>query len=438
MASIWDYKKKKEKAEAGEIEIKEPGTDLMRLVETSELDQEKQDFILKTFKDYEFTASLIKLEADKIVVTEYTQTDLMKQAKEKRLVLKDKRITIEKTRKRLKAQSLLEGKAIDSIAKYLTGLIEPIEEYLEKQEKFIELAEAEKERLRREEAMKLLEAEEERKRIELEETQRKRDERTKAIYKLGFKWDGVGFIRGNRLIAESALDLSDDDFTKTVADTYKDYLQDVEKKKAEDAKIQKFWGLGIAMVPGKEGKFFTEGFAVTVQEILSTPDIDALYNVCLAKVEAIRQKKIAEEAERLATIKAEEEKQRKEKEQKQQELNKKAILRPSLSVLNEYKIEDSISLADTSRKATFTPDVVIQNTKTPEIEEALKNEVLEPPKINREVSCPRCRNVFRVSSDNTELTELKDALKDIAKTCESYVGNDPMQNVARRLRKLIG
>lgn len=80
--------------------------------------------------------------AKTIVVIDETQTDLMKQAREGRLFLKDKRNRIEDLRKELKEESLRKGQTIDLIAKTLKGLIEPIEEHLEKQEKFIEIQRA--------------------------------------------------------------------------------------------------------------------------------------------------------------------------------------------------------------------------------------------------------------------------------------------------------
>jgi len=55
------------------------------------------------------------------------------------------RIEIEKTRKALKEQSLRKGQAIDSIAKYLTSLVSPIEEYLKQQEDFAEIQAAKNE-----------------------------------------------------------------------------------------------------------------------------------------------------------------------------------------------------------------------------------------------------------------------------------------------------
>jgi hypothetical protein len=61
---------------------------------------------------------------------------MMTLAKEGRKALSDKRIAIEKLRKKLKDASLQEGRMIDTIAKELTGLITPTEEYLKLQETF--------------------------------------------------------------------------------------------------------------------------------------------------------------------------------------------------------------------------------------------------------------------------------------------------------------
>lgn len=80
--------------------------------------------------------------AKTIVVIDETQTDLMKQAREGRLFLKDKRNRIEDLRKELKEEHLRKGQTIDIIAKTLKGLIEPIESHLEKQEKYIEIKKA--------------------------------------------------------------------------------------------------------------------------------------------------------------------------------------------------------------------------------------------------------------------------------------------------------
>jgi hypothetical protein len=93
------------------------------------------------FKEYENIANEWNKKAYDIVVTDDSQVDLMQQAREGRLLLKAKRVEIEKTRKRLKEQSLLEGRFIDSLAKRLFAIIEPAEEHLELQEKHTEIKE---------------------------------------------------------------------------------------------------------------------------------------------------------------------------------------------------------------------------------------------------------------------------------------------------------
>jgi hypothetical protein len=93
------------------------------------------------FKEYEDIANEWNKKAYEIEVTDESQVDLMQQAKEGRLLLKAKRVEIEKTRKRLKEQSLLEGRFIDSLAKRLFAIIEPAEEHLGIQERYAETKE---------------------------------------------------------------------------------------------------------------------------------------------------------------------------------------------------------------------------------------------------------------------------------------------------------
>jgi len=117
---------------------------LLNIVQDSGLDKQKQDYLLEKFSDATLLAEQWAAKAKEIVVTDESQTDLMKSAREGRLLLKDKRVEIEKTRKQLKEASLAEGRAIDTIAKTLTALIEPTEKYLDEQEKFAERKEAER------------------------------------------------------------------------------------------------------------------------------------------------------------------------------------------------------------------------------------------------------------------------------------------------------
>lgn len=92
-----------------------------------------------------------------IEVTDESQTDLMAEAREKRLTLKKARTTVENNRKELKADIVKQGKAIDSVARYVKEEIQPAEEYLELQEKFADIKrEKEAEALKAERTEKLM------------------------------------------------------------------------------------------------------------------------------------------------------------------------------------------------------------------------------------------------------------------------------------------
>ena len=114
------------------------------LINAGLIEKTKGDYIREKFQDFAQAVEEWSEKANAIVVTEESQKELMAEAREGRLLLKAKRIEVEKTRKSLKEQSLSEGRLIDSVAKYLTSLIEPAEKHLELQEKFIEIQEQNK------------------------------------------------------------------------------------------------------------------------------------------------------------------------------------------------------------------------------------------------------------------------------------------------------
>jgi hypothetical protein len=109
------------------------------LINAGLIEKTKGDYIREKFQDFTQAVEEWSEKANAIVVTDETQKEAMLEAREGRLLLRAKRIEIEKVRKSLKEQSLNEGRLIDSVAKYLTGLIEPAEKHLELQEKFIEI-----------------------------------------------------------------------------------------------------------------------------------------------------------------------------------------------------------------------------------------------------------------------------------------------------------
>jgi len=114
------------------------------LIGTGVIEKTKGDYIKEKFQDFTQSIEEWSEKAKAIVVTDETQKEIMSEAREGRLLLKAKRIEVEKVRKSLKEQSLSEGRLIDSVAKYLTSLIEPAEKHLELQEKFVEIQEQNK------------------------------------------------------------------------------------------------------------------------------------------------------------------------------------------------------------------------------------------------------------------------------------------------------
>jgi len=81
--------------------------------------------------------------AGQLVVTNASQVQLMKDARQARLMLKEIRVNADKTRKSLKEDSLRYGKAVQGVYNVIEYLIVPIEQHLEKQENFVKIQEAE-------------------------------------------------------------------------------------------------------------------------------------------------------------------------------------------------------------------------------------------------------------------------------------------------------
>ncbi len=117
---------------------------LIEIASTSGLDKEKSQTILDSFTGFFKQAEEWKEKAKGITVTDVSQTDKMESARQARLALQRIRCDAENTRKKLKKQSLREGKAIDGIANVIKAAIIPIEEMLLKQEKFAETIEKER------------------------------------------------------------------------------------------------------------------------------------------------------------------------------------------------------------------------------------------------------------------------------------------------------
>jgi CRISPR/Cas system CSM-associated protein Csm2 small subunit len=117
---------------------------LVEVIKESGLDVSKSDGLMKSFAGFYSQAREIVESCKDIQVTDETQKDLILNAKENRGKLRDIRLEADKTRIKLKEQSLREGRAIQGVYNVLEALIKPVEEHLEKQEKFAEFREKER------------------------------------------------------------------------------------------------------------------------------------------------------------------------------------------------------------------------------------------------------------------------------------------------------
>jgi hypothetical protein len=122
----------------------EQNNELVAVIEQQGLQPSKVDSLMQSFAGYFTEAKKIAGESKSIVVSDETQVDDMHKAREYRLKLKEIRVNADKTREELKSQSLREGNAIQGVFNIIKALIVPVEEYLEKQEKFAEVKEAER------------------------------------------------------------------------------------------------------------------------------------------------------------------------------------------------------------------------------------------------------------------------------------------------------
>lgn len=117
--------------------------ELEKLLNEQHLGVQNTSQLLEAFGAPFQQAGEILKDYESIVVTDESQVDLIDLARQKRLQLKKTRTEVEHKRKELKADYLKAGKAIDSVARFVKDIIEPAEEYLEKQEKFAEIKAAE-------------------------------------------------------------------------------------------------------------------------------------------------------------------------------------------------------------------------------------------------------------------------------------------------------
>lgn len=114
-------------------------TEIKTLMETSPIEVETKLMIENKLLPFLEEAERIGANCRSIVVTDALQTELMAEAKEKRLALRKARTGAEKVKKALKADALAYGKVVQGVYNIIEGVTKPIELHLEQQEKFVEI-----------------------------------------------------------------------------------------------------------------------------------------------------------------------------------------------------------------------------------------------------------------------------------------------------------
>lgn len=111
---------------------------IVKVIQDNEIISSQAELIQQTFNQYFEAAKKWEAQVKTIVITDASQVEEMKKAREARLALKDIRCNAEKSKDKLKKDSLRYNKAVDGVNNVIKALTEPLEEYLEDQEKFVE------------------------------------------------------------------------------------------------------------------------------------------------------------------------------------------------------------------------------------------------------------------------------------------------------------
>jgi fused signal recognition particle receptor len=138
------------------MQKEQTSNELVVLVDNSELQKGTRELLLTSFLPFLEQAKEWRVKAEALIVTDGTQLTEMKQAREGRLALRLIRTQADKKRKELKEDSNRYNKAVQSVYNAIEAVILPIEEHLEKQEKFAEIAEANRKELLHNERVALL------------------------------------------------------------------------------------------------------------------------------------------------------------------------------------------------------------------------------------------------------------------------------------------
>jgi len=121
----------------------------------SDIQQELKVSIETKFMPIVLTIQEWKVKVESLVVTDESQKDLMKQAREGRLILKNLRVSADKERKAMKEESQKYLNTIQLVYNIIESMIKPLESHLQEQEDFVQIQEAKREQERKQKIAEL-------------------------------------------------------------------------------------------------------------------------------------------------------------------------------------------------------------------------------------------------------------------------------------------
>lgn len=155
-----------------------------------------------------------------LTVSSLDDKEGLKAVHDARMLVKGKRVEVEKVRKDLNADALSWQKAVNEEAKRITGLLEPIESHLEAQEDKIK---KEKERIEKEKER---------------QEQERINYRISGLISAGCVYDGISYSLGHLTIDPLQIKLMDDQPFKEFMSAILVQKEQEEAKKAEEARIK--------------------------------------------------------------------------------------------------------------------------------------------------------------------------------------------------------
>jgi len=257
--------------------------------------------------EYKITdAAIAKIKADymSLVVKNPQDVEGYEQVHRARMDVKNRRVDIEKTRKKLKQDALDYGRAVDAEAKRITGLLEPVENYLQEQE---DIVVKEKERIKKEEEEK------EKQRIQ---------QRIDRLFGMGITFNSVNYLlpfAPSFSVPSAIINTCPDEQFKEIVGKFQSLIDTEKKRLAEEEAKKKEEEEKLAAQRAEQEKEAQRLAALAEEQRIKEEKLKAEQDAIIKEKERIQHEKDIELAKKEAAeraLKEAEEKAKREQEEK--------------------------------------------------------------------------------------------------------------------------